>query len=252
MLNPTSTRRTILLVDDSEPARELVYWSLGGPSSIFQLIPVSSASRALNILQDARVDLVITDLHMPEIDGIEFAGLLKSDPRMASIPIIMMSSDYSSSAKRRASAVGVESFLAKPFSPSDLLAAVDSALSGPHSVDHLATGQLTVQTMLDSIPYLAMILDENHRVIMGNKRFFELDDTGISDCPIQCSAAVHGESGVPYGCPLVESVATGTPCERHIDDEHLGMLLVSVYPLDITTEDGRRLYLHIARPVPVP
>ncbi len=247
-MNPTSARRTILLVDDSVPARELVYWSLGGPSSIFHLIPVASADRALNVLQDAKVDLIITDYHMPEIDGLTFVSALRSDPRLASIPVIMMSADADDSVRLNAAAAGVKTFVAKPFSPSDLLAAVDDALSGPAAVDHLATGQLTVQTLLESIPHLAMILDENHRVIMGNQAFFEIGEAGIDDCPVQCSSTVHGDAGIPESCPLVESLATGGPCERIVNDEKLGPLFVSVFPLDITTEDGRRLFLHLARP----
>lgn len=246
-MNPTAARRTILLVDDSAPARELVYWSLGGPSSIFQLIPVSNASKALRILQDARVDLIITDYHMPGTDGVEFLGELKRDPRLSAIPVIMMTSDTEGAVRSEVLGMGVRALMSKPFSPSDLLAAIDDALSSPQAVDHLAAGQLTVQTLLDSIPHLAMVLDENHRVIMGNRAFFELGQVGLGDCPIQCSGSVHGDSGVPETCPLVESAATHAPCERIVDDKKLGALLVSVYPLDITTEDGRRLFLHIAR-----
>lgn len=250
-MKPTQARRTILLVDDSEPARELVYWSLGGPSSIFHLIPASSASMALNVLHDARVDLIITDFHMPRIDGIEFLGMLASDPRLASIPVIMMTSDVEGAVKRDVLALGAKALVTKPFSPSELLAAVDAALSGPQAVDHLATGQLTVQTLLDSIPHLAMILDENHRVIMGNRAFFEMAQADLAECPIKCASAVHGDAGIPNACPLTESIMSDAPCEQIVPDDKLGPLLVSIYPLDITTEDGRRLFLHIARPAPV-
>jgi len=244
----TAPRRTILVVDDSEPARELVYWSLGGPSSIFQLIPAESAARAFSLLEDAKVDLIIADYHMPDTDGVEFVHRLRHDTRLHTIPVIMISSDYDDAWRREAGGAGVGVFLDKPFSPSDLMAAIDDALAENGPAARLASGQLTVQTLLDSIPFLAMILDENHRVIMGNKTFFDLEAVGIGDCTVECASAVHGDAGVPGNCPLVEAATTGASAEHVVQDHKLGPLRVAVFPLDITTEDGRRLFLHIARP----
>ncbi len=101
--------------------------------------------------------------------------------------------------------------------------------------------------MLDSLPFYAMVVDEDHRIVLANKRV--LEELGRSPEEIEgtyCPRTVHGtDEPYPY-CPLEESVARGgVYAEREFFDEDTGRWYVSViYPIGIAGEGGKKLFLH--------
>ncbi len=114
--------RRILLVDDSAFFREMLAPLIKAAG--YQVTAVASAAQALAAIRSgARIDMVVTDIEMPDMDGFEFAEALRRNPDTAGIPIIALSAMISAEAVERGRAVGFHDFVAK-FDRPGLIAAI--------------------------------------------------------------------------------------------------------------------------------
>ncbi len=115
-------QRTILLIDDSPFFRNMLTPVLQAAG--YQVTAVASAPEALTTLKDGGIfDVIITDIEMPEMDGFEFARILRADPRTADMPVIALSSIVSAEAIERGRQVGFHDYVAK-FDRQGLIAAL--------------------------------------------------------------------------------------------------------------------------------
>ena len=113
----------ILIVDDEPDTVELISFNLR--SAGYEAFAAADGGEALRKARDARPDLIILDLMMPELDGLEVNKLLRADPRTAAIPVIVFSM---LAAAQRASEAGANAFLRKPLVESLFMAAVQNAI----------------------------------------------------------------------------------------------------------------------------
>ena len=106
-------KKKILLVDDSQTIREVLKVYLMGRD--YEFVEAENGERALALLRLLQVDLVIADIKMPKLDGIEFLQALRSSDRAAlrAMPVILVTGDKGD-ARPRAIAAGVSAFLHKP------------------------------------------------------------------------------------------------------------------------------------------
>lgn len=239
----------ILLVDDSAMLRLLVSYTLAGDDG-FSVREAANADEALRALDADTFSMMLTDYHMPGMDGVQLVQAVREMSEHEHMPVIMMTSDKDPEVQQAALAAGVDEFLLKPFPPSELHSAVRRMLEESMAAESIEIPhRLNSMTLLEAFPYPAMVLDAEHNVVMGNPAYHDLVGTGISDCPPKCREVFHGEYGMPKGCPLMNSVHTGAPAEMTFLDNLRGKLQISVYPMDTLATGGRRLYLHLARPV---
>jgi CheY-like chemotaxis protein len=108
---------TILLVDDSEDCiatLDLALQTLPG----VMIRPSLSAEAALVDLENGTFSAVITDVHLPQMNGLELVTRIRQDPRFRSLPILVVSADADPSTPGRALGLGANAYFAKPFSPS--------------------------------------------------------------------------------------------------------------------------------------
>jgi len=113
----------ILLVDDSVTSRMIIKrcFTIAG-YDYNHLIECEDGVSALEILKDNDdVDLIITDIHMPRMDGLTFSKKVKSQEIYQNIPILIISSIYNLDMQEKLEAIGVEFILSKPLSPSKLI-----------------------------------------------------------------------------------------------------------------------------------
>lgn len=108
----------LLLVDDSNTMRRLARKVLEKCRFSFEIHEAHDAESAVKTLLEVRPDLVLTDFHMPNIDGLELAGAIRRASE--DIGIYMMSTNYTSHLERSAAFVGINGFLKKPFVPDDV------------------------------------------------------------------------------------------------------------------------------------
>jgi DNA-binding response OmpR family regulator len=120
--------KTILLADDEAYLRMLVRTTLRDPA--YRMVEAADGPTALTLARQERPDVVVLDWMMPGLSGIEVATALRQDPTTASIPIIMLTAKGQAADQARGRAVGVHTYLIKPFSPLELLETVQAVL-GP-------------------------------------------------------------------------------------------------------------------------
>jgi two-component system chemotaxis response regulator CheY len=111
--------KRILVADDSMATRSLVAAALADLKHV-QVERVSTGIEAIKLLSTTSIDLVLSDIHMPEINGLELVRFIKSDQRLRSIPVIVISTEAAEDDRRRALALGADDYLPKPFTAPQL------------------------------------------------------------------------------------------------------------------------------------
>lgn len=111
--------KRILVADDSLATRALVAAALADLKDI-QVERVATGIDAIKLLSTSEIDLVLTDIHMPEINGLELVRFIKSDQRLRSIPVIIISTEAAEDDRRRALSLGADDYLPKPFTAQQL------------------------------------------------------------------------------------------------------------------------------------
>lgn len=114
--------KTILIVDDSASLRQVVSIALKGAG--FDVIEAGDGKIALSKLDGRKIHLVISDVNMPNMDGITFVQELKKLPLYKFTPVIMLTTETQEAKKREGQAAGAKAWVIKPFQPSQMLAAV--------------------------------------------------------------------------------------------------------------------------------
>ena len=118
--------KNILIVDDSESIREVVNFTLENEGhTVFVGI---DGKDAFKFLDGRRIDLVITDLHMPEMNGIELIKAIRSMEDYKRIPILFLTTESQQDKKMEAKVAGATGWIIKPFVPAKLLAAINKVL----------------------------------------------------------------------------------------------------------------------------
>jgi len=116
----------ILAVDDSPSIRQLVAMTLKGGGHTVKL--AENGIGALDIAKHYAADLVITDVHMPNMDGITLTSELRGIPEYRYKPILILTTESSPEFKARGKAAGATGWIVKPFDPSALLSLLDKVL----------------------------------------------------------------------------------------------------------------------------
>lgn len=113
---------TILVVDDSPVSRRLIDYTL--TRNAYTVLTAADGYEALNLMENQPVDLVIADLAMPEMDGLELLRRIRTNPDYAAIGLIMLTASGQDQDRVDAQAAGANDFLTKPTSSRDLIATV--------------------------------------------------------------------------------------------------------------------------------
>jgi len=113
---------TILVVDDSASLRQVVAISLQGKG--YTVIQAENGKEALAKLDGTKINLVISDVNMPIMDGLTFVSEMKKLPRYKFTPVIMLTTEAGNEMKERGRAAGVKAWVVKPFKPEQMLTAV--------------------------------------------------------------------------------------------------------------------------------
>ena len=119
--------KRILLVEDTEDNRQLVRDLLD--SAGYDLIEAEDGERGVAMAARHKPDLILMDIQLPVLDGYEATRRIKSDPALRRIPVIAVTSYALSGDEAKAREAGCDAYVAKPFSPRALLAAIADLLA---------------------------------------------------------------------------------------------------------------------------
>lgn len=118
--------KTILAVDDSASIRQMVAFTLKGAG--YEVIEAIDGQDALDKANTHRVNLVLTDINMPRMDGLKLLELLRKLSHYKTIPILMLTTESGDEMKAKGRAAGATGWLVKPFDPKRLLEVITKVI----------------------------------------------------------------------------------------------------------------------------
>ncbi len=118
--------KCILVVDDSETVRQVLQMSLANAG--FDVIEAEDGVDALSKLSGAQVDMLITDLNMPNMDGLDLIKKIREEGSHRFAPIVMLTTESSEEKKLAGREAGASGWIVKPFKPEQLLKVVKMVL----------------------------------------------------------------------------------------------------------------------------
>jgi two-component system cell cycle response regulator DivK len=121
--------RTVLYVEDNEYNRKIVRQLLSRTS--YRLIEATDGEAGVAAAREQRPDLILMDVQLPKMSGLDATRLLRADEATKHIPIVVITSFALSGDRERAAEAGATAYLAKPYSPRELLALVREILPEP-------------------------------------------------------------------------------------------------------------------------
>jgi two-component system chemotaxis response regulator CheY len=111
----------ILVVEDSASMRSYLTTIIEGDADL-EIVEASTGFEALKTLPHHKFDAIVTDINMPDINGLELVSFLKNHPVYKAIPIMIISTESADADRERAAALGAEEYVCKPFEASELMA----------------------------------------------------------------------------------------------------------------------------------
>ena len=217
----------VLLADDNADMREYLHRLL---RSGYQVTAVADGLTALDAVRASAPDLVISDVMMPGLDGLALVAALRSDPRTADVPVLLLSARAGQEASIEGLEAGADDYLVKPFSAAELLARVRANVELAQLRNHHARWRAA---LIDSLHEAFFLCDETGAVVEINAAF-----TGILG---------YGPEGLPYVPEHVwwppedaepEAHRQATEAFRQLMEQSKGSFVAPV-----THKDGHRLWV---------
>ena len=122
--------RRILIVEDSPTMRALLVSALEELDAPVKITEVESGFEALRVLPRERFDLIITDINMPDINGLELVSFVKTNPAYRRIPLVIVSTEGSERDRDKGMSLGADAYVVKPFDPEQLRRLAQDLLAG--------------------------------------------------------------------------------------------------------------------------
>ncbi len=193
----SAVQKTVLIVGDHSGADGALTTDLETAGLI--ILRADTGKDALRYLQQSTPDLIVSDLEIPEMDGLELLGHVRSDRTTRSIPLIFMAPDTRVSDSIRSLSLGADDYLLQPVNSDELLARIRARLERPTTpADQLRedrpSGLLSLKTFLAEIDTERQrIIRLGHPAVIAHIRLKELSD-------------LHGRHGAPVGSALARQV----------------------------------------------
>lgn len=112
-------QKKILVAEDSPTMRYLIASTIAALGD-FAVIEAGNGFEALRILPQEKVDLVITDINMPDINGLELVSFIRQSPNYRTTPLFIISTEGSARDREKGMSLGANAYLVKPFAPEEL------------------------------------------------------------------------------------------------------------------------------------
>ncbi len=118
--------KVIMTVDDSASVRQMVAFSL--KQAGYDVLEAADGVEALQKMEDRRIDMILADLNMPKMNGIELIREVRMNSRFRFLPIVMLTTESQAAKKQEGKAAGATGWIVKPFRPEQLIGVVKKVL----------------------------------------------------------------------------------------------------------------------------
>ena len=162
---PIASGFRILVADDNADMRAYLQRLLG---ERWQVDVVPDGAAALSAVRSRPPDLLIADVMMPGLDGLELLETLRRDPRTATVPVMLLSARAGEHATIEGVAAGADDYLVKPFSTRDLLTRVEAQLARAHDRALVRERMMQVESVIEHAPLGVYLVDQDFRIAHVN------------------------------------------------------------------------------------
>ncbi len=159
--------KKILIIEDERDIRDLVVHYLAKEG--YKVDAAPDGGKGLSMARAQKPDLVILDLMLPELDGLEVCKKLRADPKTAAIPVIMLTAKGEETDKIVGLELGADDYLTKPFSPKELMARVKALLRRTEQPGAKTQSYGYADLYLDAVKH--EVLHKNKEVSLTAKEF---------------------------------------------------------------------------------
>ncbi|MFA1546910.1 SpoIIE family protein phosphatase [Actinomadura chokoriensis] len=223
-----ATPATVLVADDNGDMREYLARLLRGAG--YRVDTVADGRAALEAVRRDPPDLVVSDVMMPRLDGLEMVAELRADPRTAAVPVLLLSARAGQEASIEGLRAGADDYLLKPFAAAELLARVRANVE----LARMRSGHARWRTALvDSLQEAFFVCDEDGAIIETNAAFTDILGYGAADLPY---SPVH---------PWWPDEETDAEAHRMVADAFATLLDQErgTYTIPVDHRDGHRLWI---------
>ena len=154
-MSSSETRQKICIVDDDAMQATLIGMML---SQDYQVIQAASGTEGLDLIQREKPDLVLLDIMMPDIDGLDVCEQLKSNPETSGIPIVFLTGLEDATDQEKGFELGADDYITKPVSPSVVKARVGRILSWSLYIEFLESLLFEKDKNLESLREKARLM----------------------------------------------------------------------------------------------
>lgn len=191
----------ILIVDDSSLTRKRIRRIIEMTDlDVGQFLDAGNGVEALKILEKTDVDLVLTDLNMPEMNGSEMVLRMKNNEATKSIPVVVVSTESNTTRVKELLAEGVKDYLHKPFTPEEFKEIIQLLWTkSENETEELLTQALS--EALETMAFLTIVPDDDDMIVPQKTVLAEIDFTGARNGTIQILA------GLDFCKVLAENIA---------------------------------------------
>ncbi len=157
-----SPERLILVVEDSAQIRNVIARALEAEG--YQTLQGKNGLEGLELLKEATPDLILSDINMPQMDGLEFFKAVRQNSNWTTIPFVFLTSHGTTEDIQRGRELGVEDYLTKPIEPDDLVRIINARLYRTAAVEVAQVGQ----AYLDTVKVLANAIEGRDKYTRGH------------------------------------------------------------------------------------
>ncbi|MFY9919288.1 MAG: ATP-binding protein, partial [Mycobacterium sp.] len=220
----------VLIADDNTDMREYLARLLSGAG--YHVDAVTDGQAALEAIRADIPDLVVSDVMMPRLDGLGLVAALRSDPRTAAVPVLLLSARAGQEASIEGLRAGADDYLVKPFAAAELLARVRANIELARLRSHHVRWRTA---LVDSLQEAFFICNEQGAVIEVNSTFADIMG--------------YGPEGLPYEpvFPWWPSADTDPDAHRQVGEAFAELLDEShgSFTIPVNHRDGHRLWVAV-------
>lgn len=219
----------VLVADDNADMREYLVRLLKGAG--YHVTTADDGQEALDVIRADTPDLVISDVMMPRLDGLALVAALRTDPRTAAVPVLLLSARAGQEASIEGLQAGADDYLVKPFAAAELLARVRANMDMARLRHHQARWRTA---LVDSLQEAFFVCDENGAVVEINSTFTEM--------------LGYGPEGLPYTPihPWWPDADSDPEAHQQVADAFSGLVGQGQgsNTVPVTHRDGHRLWIN--------
>ncbi|MCC8395737.1 response regulator [Paraburkholderia sp. MMS20-SJTR3] len=213
----------LLIVDDNADLRAYLRRLLAGRWGVTL---AANGAQALALAREQVPDLVLTDVMMPALDGFELLQQIREDPRLAHVPVVLLTARAGEEAGIEGLRAGADDYIAKPFSPRELIARLQAALERARADAALRDSEAKYRRLIESMDEACTVVE-----VMRDARGDWADFLFI-----QANPAFVRQTGMPFPVGKTATQLLGTPNPRWA--ELYGQAIDSGQPLRVEESEG--------------